>query len=95
MPISVEGPGKNQLDPCQEGMGSLSIVILFFAEKILTNTDRCAGALSFRGNEPLVRHFPGCFLSTASPKATEDVNVHLLVHGGHCCKLYQRIPGTF
>jgi len=77
------GRGKNQLDPCQEGMGESQYWYIVLAEKILTKTDRCAGVLSLRRNEPLVLHFSGRFLSTASPKATEDVNVLLFVHSSH------------
>jgi len=34
--------------------------------KFFTETDRCAGALSWRGNQPLLLHFSGRFLLTAS-----------------------------
>jgi len=47
MPISVEDAGKNQLQPGQESMGGCSSgVTLFSAKKSLTETGRCAGALS-------------------------------------------------
>jgi hypothetical protein len=44
MLISKEETGKNQLEPGYSG--SSSFVTLFFAKKSLTETDRCAGALS-------------------------------------------------
>jgi hypothetical protein len=47
MLISVEGTGKNQLEPGQESMGDASVLSnSFFAKKTLNKTDRCAGALS-------------------------------------------------
>jgi hypothetical protein len=39
---------------------------LFFARKSLTNTGRCAEALSWRRNHLLVLHFSGRFLLTAA-----------------------------
>ena len=46
--------------------GCSSVVTLFFARKSLTNTGRCAGALSWRRNRLLVLHFSGSFLLTAA-----------------------------
>jgi len=43
--ISNEGTGKNQMEPGQENVGCSNVVILFLAQKSLTKTDRCAGAL--------------------------------------------------
>ena len=44
---SLEGTGKNQVQPCQESMGGCSsVATLFFAKKSLNKIDRCAGALS-------------------------------------------------
>jgi hypothetical protein len=42
MLISVEGTGKNQLEPGQGTIGD--VVTMFFAKKSLIKTDRCAGA---------------------------------------------------
>jgi hypothetical protein len=42
MLISVEGTGKNQLEPDQEWI----VVMLFFAKTSLSKTDRSAEALS-------------------------------------------------
>jgi len=42
MLISVEGTGKNQLDPGQEGLGDDPML----SHRSLTENDRCAGALS-------------------------------------------------
>ena len=42
---SVEGSGKNQLQPGQEGMGDAPVVTLFSAKKSLTKTNQCAEAL--------------------------------------------------
>jgi hypothetical protein len=64
--------------------GWSSVVTLFFAKKSLTETDRCAGAMS---------PFFGPFPSNRIPKATKDVNVHIYIHSRNSCKLYQRIPG--
>jgi len=41
-----------------------SVVALFFAEKSLIKTDRCAGALSWRRKHLLALHFSGRFLRT-------------------------------
>ena len=49
-----------------EYVGCSKILILFFAKKSLTETDRCAGALSWRTNRLLVRHFSEHFLLTTS-----------------------------
>jgi hypothetical protein len=46
--------------------GSSTVVIPFFANKSLTKTDRCTGALSLRRNLLLVLHFSRHFLLTAS-----------------------------
>jgi hypothetical protein len=48
------------------GRGCSSVVTLFFANKSLTKTDHCAGALSWRRIQLLVLHFCGHFLLTAS-----------------------------
>ena len=67
MLISLEGTGKNRLEPDHESMGKCSsVVTLFFSKKSLTKTDRCAGALSRRRNQLLVLHFSGHFLLTSS-----------------------------
>jgi len=72
--------------------GCSSVVTLFFANKSLTKTDRCAGALSLRRNQDLVLVFSGRFFLTAM----KDVNVHFFIHCftscSNSCKLYQRIP---
>jgi len=39
--------------------------------------------------------FLGAFPSDRIRKATEDVSVHFFIYSTNCCKLYQRIPGTF
>ena len=68
------------------------------AKESLTKTDRCAGALSWRGNQLMVLHFWGRFLPTAYLKRQRMpmyfylFTVFLLQQS---CKLYQRIPGTF
>jgi hypothetical protein len=46
MLIAVEGAGKNQLELGQGSMGDAALLSVFFADKSLTKTDRCAGALS-------------------------------------------------
>jgi len=63
--------GKNQLQ-----LGQMSVVTLFFANKSLIKTDRCAGALSLRRNQLSILHFSGRFFLTA----TKDVNVHFFIH---------------
>jgi hypothetical protein len=45
--------------------GCSSIAPLFPAKKSLTNTDRCAGALSWRRNQLLLLNFSGPFLEIA------------------------------
>ena len=45
--------------------GWSSVVTMFFAQKSLSKTDPCAGALSWRRNQLLVLHFSRCFLLTA------------------------------
>jgi hypothetical protein len=66
--ISVEGTGKNQLEQVRRVRGCPIVVIVFFAKKSLTKTDRCVGALSWRRNQMLVSHFSGRFLLTASQR---------------------------
>jgi len=45
-----------------------------------------------REGEPTVGSpFFGAFLSDSIPKATKDVNVHLIIHSSNSRKLYQRI----
>jgi len=47
MLISIEGTGKNKLQPGQESMGGCCIVVtLISPKKSLNKTDWCAGALS-------------------------------------------------
>ena len=80
MLISVEGTGKNQLQPSQESTGGCSnAVTLLFGKKSLTKTDRCAGALS-RRNQLLVLHFYRTFPPDPISKATKDINVRFLIH---------------
>ena len=50
---------------CSQVMGCSSVVTVFFANKFLTKTDRCAGASSWRRNQLFVLHFSGRFLLTA------------------------------
>ena len=68
--------------------GCSNVVIFFIAKKSLTNTERCAGALSWRKNKLMVLHFfwgGGAFSSDVIPKATDDVNVHLFIHCSNYC----------
>jgi len=75
--------------------GCSGVVTLFFAEKCLTTTDRCPGALSCRRNQLLVLHFSGRFVLTASLSRRRMPMYISLFTTGHSCKFYQRIPGTF
>jgi hypothetical protein len=57
------GTGKNQLQSGQENMGEAQVLVtLFFANKSLTKTDRCAGALSLKRDQLLLLSFSGHFL---------------------------------
>jgi hypothetical protein len=49
---------------CSQVRGCYIVVTLFFANKTLTKTDRCAGALSCRRNQLFVLHISGHFLLT-------------------------------
>jgi len=62
------GKGKNQLGLGWEHGICSSVVTLFFAKKSLTKTDRCAGALSWRGDQLFIFHFSGRFLQIVSIK---------------------------
>jgi hypothetical protein len=47
MLISVQGTGKIQLELGQDNTwNAVEFVTLFFAQKVSTKTDRCAGAFS-------------------------------------------------
>jgi len=62
------GKGENQLElGCEHGICS-SVVTLLFAKKSLTKTDRCAGTLSWRGNQLFIFNFSGLFLQNVSIK---------------------------
>jgi len=56
--------------------GSFNVGTFFFAKKLFTKTDRCAGALSWRGNQPLLLHFSGRFLLIASVRRRR-ISVHV------------------
>ena len=71
------------------------VFTVFVAEKFLTKTDQCAGALLCRRYQLLVLHFSGHFLLTASSKALKDVNVYFFIEGSNSSKLYQHIWGAF
>jgi len=72
-----------------------SVVTLFFAKKPLNKPDRCAGALSWIRKRLLCSPFFGAFPSDHISTATKDVNEHFFIYISKCCKLYQRIPGSF
>ena len=44
--ISIEGTGETHIEPGQERVGVCPSVVTLFTKKYLTETDRCAGALS-------------------------------------------------
>ena len=75
--------------------GCPSYVTLFFAKKFVTKTDRCAEALSWRGNQPLVLHFFGAFPSDRITMTTNGFSVRCFIYGNNSCKFYQRIRGDF
>jgi len=82
--------------PARSGEYSIRscVVILFFAKKAITKTDRCAGTLSWRRNQLLVFYFSGRFLPDRNHEATKDISVHFFIHSRNSCKLYQGISGT-
>ena len=60
---------REQVNICWSHVrGCSKVVTLFFVNKSVTKTDRCAGALSWGRNQLLVLHFSGHFLLTASPR---------------------------
>ena len=57
---------KISLSQVRRVSGMLHIFTVFVAEKFLTKSDQCVGALSWRRYQLLVLHFLGHFLVTAS-----------------------------
>jgi hypothetical protein len=75
---------------------------LFFAKKFLTNTDRCAGALSRWRNQLLVFHFSGRFLLTSSirrRRTSMSISLFTVLQKfpsyKNSGKFYRQIMGTF
>ena len=73
------GKGKNRLVLGWEHGNCSSVVTLFFAKKSLTKADRCAGALSWRGNQLFIFLFFGAFPSDHIHKMTRGIKVHFFI----------------
>jgi hypothetical protein len=96
MLISAQGTGKSQLELDQENTWiAVQSVTLFFAQKVSTKTDRCAGAFYVKGKPTVHSTFFGAFLSDRTPEAKKDANAHIFIHSSNSCKLYERILETF
>ena len=69
--------------------------MLFFANKSLANTDRYAGALSWRKDQMLFPHFSGSFLLAAFLRQWSTSMCIPYSQCNNSCKLYQLMSGTF
>jgi len=92
MLISAEGTDKNRLEPGQEAWGMLKCCHVVLSNKSLSNTDRYAGTLSWRGNQ-MFPHFAGSFLLAAFLRRW---STSMYIPYSQCisCKLYQRFEST-
>ena len=96
MRVSVQGTGRNQLDPGQESMGDAAVLSRYLLRH---RWPKSTGVLDhYREGETkeLVTQLPGRFLLTASLRRRRtSVCVHFLIHSSSSSKLYKWIPGTF
>jgi hypothetical protein len=92
MLISVEGTGKNQLEPGQRMLWFCNNVL---CEEILDDNRPVCWSIVVKEKPTVDFPFFGALPSDRIPKATKDVSMHILIHSGNFCKLNLRIPGTF
>jgi len=73
-----------------------NFVTFFFDNTSLTETYRCAGALSCKRNQTLILHFSGIFLLTSSQmRRRMSIYFFFSIHSSNSCKLHQLIPRNF
>jgi len=99
--ISRRNRSKSAVAKSEVFEGCFSFVTLFLSKKSLTKTGWCAGALSWMRNQLLVLNFSGRFSVIASLRRRR-ISVYISLFTvlripwcSNCCKLYQRIPGSF
>jgi hypothetical protein len=92
--ISVEGRGKNQLDPIQESRGDVSV--LSHCSLVRNTWSKPTGVLGHCCERETNCWFSICWVSFSDPipKAKKDINVHIRIHNSSSCKLYRRFLGT-
>ena len=71
-----------------------SVVTLFFCEKFFKKNWPVCWSNIVKEKPTLGSPFFAAFPSDRIPKATKDVNVHLLVHSSNSTQLHQRVQGT-
>jgi hypothetical protein len=83
MLISVQGTGKNYLQPDRESMGDALSVVTGELEHCREGETNCRFS-TFRA-----------FPSDRIHKVTKNISVHFFIHSSNSCKFDQRISGSF
>jgi hypothetical protein len=96
MLISVQGTGKNQLEPDQESVWDTPVVSHSNLLKKIPEQNRlvCCSVV-VKGKPKVSSPLFRALASNRISKVTNDITIHFFIPISNSCKLYQRNPGTF
>jgi len=93
MLISMEGTGKNQLQPIQESIVYALVLSYCSLIEILDQNWPMCWSIVVKEKPTVGSPFLRAFSSDRNHEATKDVSVHFFIYSRNSCKLYQGIPG--
>jgi len=95
MLIPFERIGKKQLEPGQESMGDVPVLLHCFLLIIIDHKRPVCRSIAVKNKPTAGSPFFGTFPSDRNAKATKDASVYFVINSGNSCKLYHRFPVNY
>jgi hypothetical protein len=95
MLTSIQGTGKNQLEPSQESIGVVPALSYSSVLRNVYQNRPVCWSIVVKEKSTVGSPFFGAFPSDRILSAAKDVNVNVFIHCSNFCELYQQIPVNY